>query len=234
MASLSQPDLGGDAAAVAISATIESFIESAAAAFETDRDASRRFLLQACALLRAKRAAHDPREGPFEQAPTRGGLAPWQVDRVIAHVDAHMASTIQAKDLAALINMSKGQFFRAFKVSVGMPPLQYIARRRIERARELMKTTSEPLCQIAIACGLYDQSHFCRVFRRLVGQSPRAWRQANARGPSPLRSVGQGPLALRASEFTHSNSHLHIVRRPERGEPRAAAFGGERLARSSV
>ena len=225
MASLSQPDLA-DAATGPISATIESFIESAAAAFETDRDASRRFLLQACALLRAKRAAHDPRRGPFEQGPTRGGLAPWQVDRVIAHVDAHMASTIQAKDLAALINMSKGQFFRAFKVSVGIPPLQYIARRRIERAREMMKTTSEPLCQIAIACGLYDQSHFCRVFRRLVGQSPRAWRQANAMGPLPLRSVGQGAVASRAGEFTHSNSHLHLVRLPERGERHGAAFGG--------
>jgi AraC-like DNA-binding protein len=79
--------------------------------------------------------------------------------------------------------MSKGQFFRAFKVSVGLPPLQYIARRRIERAREMMNTTTEPLSQIAIACGLYDQSHFCRIFRRIVGQSPGQWQRANARDP---------------------------------------------------
>jgi AraC family transcriptional regulator len=196
MSSLPQPN-PAEAIALPISATIESFIESAAAAFETDHEASRRFLLQACALLRAKRAAYEACAGPCEQTLQRGGLAPWQVDRVIAHIDAHLAASIQAKDLAALIDMSKGQFFRAFKVSVGMPPLQYVARRRIERARELMRATTEPLCQIAIACGLYDQSHFCRVFRRIVGQSPRVWRRANAKG----------------SSHAHSNVHFLSVRR---------------------
>ena len=40
-----------------------------------------------------------------------------------------------------------------------------------------MLTTDEPLSQIALACGLCDQSHFTRVFRRIVGESPNAWRR---------------------------------------------------------
>jgi transcriptional regulator GlxA family with amidase domain len=184
MTSFSQPGLD-DGSGVPISATICSLIESAAASFDTDRDASRELMLRACALLRARRSAHRRCPMPFEPVLMRGGLAPWQLNRVIAYIDAHLPMTIQGKELAALIHISAGQFFRAFKVSVGIPPFQYIAQRRIELARDMMRTTSEPLCQIAIACGLCDQSHFCRVFRRIVGQSPNTWRRANADSPQP-------------------------------------------------
>jgi len=61
-----------------------------------------------------------------------------------------------------------------------------VAQRRVELARKLMRTTSDPLSHIAIQCGLCDQSHLCRLFRRLVGQSPHAWRRANAGGPREL------------------------------------------------
>jgi AraC-like DNA-binding protein len=41
----------------------------------------------------------------------------------------------------------------------------------------MMSTTQEPLSQIAIACGLCDQAHLCKVFRRMIGMSPSAWRR---------------------------------------------------------
>ena len=70
--------------------------------------------------------------------------------------------------------------FRAFKVSVGTAPFQYITGRRVELACLMMKTTHESLSQIAIACGLCDQSHLCRVFRRTLGMSPAVWRRVSA------------------------------------------------------
>jgi len=172
--------------AAAVPVTIASLIESAAASFEVDRDACRQFLLRASALLRAGRAVQERRGRPPETHRSPGRLAQWQVNRVIAYIEANLAAAIQAKDLAALVNLSTSHFFRGFKASTGMTPFEYVAQRRVELARKLMHTTSDPLSHIAIQCGLCDQSHLCRLFRRLVGQSPHAWRRANAGGPRDL------------------------------------------------
>ena len=172
--------------AAAVPVTVASLVESAAASFEVDRDACRQFLLRASALLRAGRAVQERRGRPAETHRSLGRLAQWQVNRVIAYIEANLAAAIQAKDLAALVNLSTSHFFRGFKASTGMTPFGYVAQRRVELARKLMHTTSDPLSHIAIQCGLCDQSHLCRLFRRLVGQSPHAWRRANAGGPRDL------------------------------------------------
>jgi AraC-like DNA-binding protein len=67
---------------------------------------------------------------------------------------------------------------RAFKESFGCAPHAFLIRRRMERAQGLMLTTDEALGQIALACGLADQSHLTRLFQKWVGESPAAWRRA--------------------------------------------------------
>jgi len=60
-----------------------------------------------------------------------------------------------------------------------------------------MRTTSEPLARIALDCGLCDQSHLTRQFRRLVGMTPRAWRREQARlapAPDSLHRASRAPL----------------------------------------
>jgi AraC family transcriptional regulator len=163
-------------------AAISTLIEGAVAAFDADRDTSRRYLLRASALLRAKWVAPAARQRDGERRPG-GGFAAWQLNRVVDHIETHLTEKLTGSELAQLIDVSVGQLFRAFKVSVGVPPFHYIARRRVELACRIMRTTDEPLSQVAIACGLCDQSHFCRVFRRATGLSPAAWRRANAIDP---------------------------------------------------
>ena len=109
---------------------------------------------------------------------TRGGLAPWQVRRVTDHIEEHLSSTIRLQDLAGIARLSHSHFCRAFKESLGHPAHAYVMRRRVHRAQGLMLTTTEPLSQIAALCGMADQAHFCKLFRRLVGESPNAWRRA--------------------------------------------------------
>ncbi len=99
------------------------------------------------------------------------------------YIEQHLSDKITGRQLAGVIDISVGQLFRAFKASMGVPPFHYITSRRIEFACTLIETTNEPLSQIALASGLCDQAHLCRVFRRKMGITPAAWRHANGNGP---------------------------------------------------
>jgi AraC-like DNA-binding protein len=107
----------------------------------------------------------------------RGGFAAWQSRRLAAHVDANLAGKIVIKDLAASLGISVGHFCRAFKRTFGMPARIWIRHRRIELAQGFMLTTGASLSEIALSCGMSDQSHFSRSFRRIVGEAPSSWRQ---------------------------------------------------------
>lgn len=129
-------------------------------------------LERAAALLRTVQPRRRPAAEP------KGGLAPWQIRKVSAHIEANLGQPLRSGDLARLVRLSPGHFSRTFRSSFGCSPLQYVMRRRVERAQRLMLSTDTPLAQIALDCGLADQAHFSRVFRKVVGVSPRAWRRA--------------------------------------------------------
>jgi AraC-like DNA-binding protein len=118
---------------------------------------------------------------------TRGGLASWQAKLVVAYIETNLANTIRAQDLAEVTNLSTSHFLIAFKSFVGVPQTQYINQRRVQCALEMMRNTHEHLSRIGAACGLSDQSSFCRVFRRIVGQSPNEWRRENSNAPATDR-----------------------------------------------
>lgn len=111
---------------------------------------------------------------------TLKGLAPWQLRKVLAHIEANLGVSIRNKDLASLARLSTFHFNVSFRGSVGNSPHQYIIRRRMERAQELMLSTEKALSAIAAECGLADQAHFTRLFRRFAGESPASWRRAHA------------------------------------------------------
>jgi AraC family transcriptional regulator len=158
-----------------IPAAIPGLIDAAVAVLDADRDTSRRYLLRASAILRVKPRRMDAESTRSE---SRGGLLAWQLNRIIDYIEMHLADKIAIKVLADLVKVSASQLFRAFKISVGVTPFQYIARRRVELACTLIRTTGEPLSQVAVACGLCDQAHLCKVFHRTIGMSPSAWRRA--------------------------------------------------------
>jgi AraC family transcriptional regulator len=108
----------------------------------------------------------------------RGGLASWQIAKVTTYLEANIGVSIQIADLAQAVRVSPSHFCHAFKESFGISPHAYLMRRRVERAQGLMLATHAPLSQIAADCGLTDQAHFTRMFRRFVGESPGAWRRA--------------------------------------------------------
>jgi AraC family transcriptional regulator len=110
----------------------------------------------------------------------RGGLAPWQARKLTTYIETHLDSAIDSVTLAGLVKLSTSHFCRAFRDTFNDTPHTYVMRRRIEQAQGLMLQTNVSLAQIATECGLVDQAHLSKSFRRFVGESPGAWRRARA------------------------------------------------------
>jgi AraC family transcriptional regulator len=160
------------------SEALSKLISVAAATLNSDRATARACIERAAELLSV---SDEARPAPAAAA-IRGGLAPWRQRNVDAYVAANIGSTIRVGDLARVARLSVGHFFRAFRESFGEPPLAHITRQRIERAQSLMLSSRASLSQIAFDCGMCDQAHFTRVFRRIVGLNPGVWRrQSSAR-----------------------------------------------------
>ncbi len=107
----------------------------------------------------------------------RPGLAPWQLRRAYAFIEAHLDGDPSIAELAQECRLSASHFARAFRQATGLPPHRWLTRRRVERAKELLADGTTPLAEVALACGFVDQSHLNRVFVRAEGHSPGKWRR---------------------------------------------------------
>lgn len=124
----------------------------------------------------------DPRARMVPARAPRGALAPWQEQRIAAHIRENLGASLRGSELAATVQLSSSYFIRAFKVSFGIPPVEYITRLRVLRAQGLMLSTDNSLAEVALTCGWSDQSHFSRRFQRVVGVSPGVWRRQHRFG----------------------------------------------------
>jgi len=110
--------------------------------------------------------------------PVRGGLAPWQVRRAKEILCANLDGSVPLKEVARECRLSVSQFSRAFRRTMGVAPHKWLLTRRVEVAKDRLRDNLLSLPDVALACGFADQSHLTRVFTRIVGLSPGAWRRA--------------------------------------------------------
>jgi AraC family transcriptional regulator len=103
-------------------------------------------------------------------------LPAWRLKRAIEYIEVNLAGPVTLAELAASVGVSRMHFAAQFKAATGVPPHEYLLRRRIERAQELLTRSREPLADVAVQVGFSSQSHFTTVFKRFAGQPPRAWR----------------------------------------------------------
>lgn len=96
-------------------------------------------------------------------------------------IDAHASEPIDLHALAARAALSPYHFLRIFSSSLGVTPHQYLVRRRLCRAAQLLTEEDRPITDVAFETGFSDLSNFVRSFHRAAGVSPRGYRRA-ARG----------------------------------------------------
>lgn len=109
-----------------------------------------------------------------------GGLAPWQCKRARDLMLDDLAHCPSLSAVASACGLSNRQFHRAFKASNGLSPHRWLLGARVDRAREMLEKSAASIAEVAHACGFADQSHLTRVFQKLVGAAPGAWRRAKA------------------------------------------------------
>ena len=107
----------------------------------------------------------------------KGGMPTVRLNRVVDFMRQNYASEIRLVELAHLAGMSPHYFCELFKKSTGLSPHQYSLRCRINRAKVFLRSPQSTVSRVAKATGFADQSHFTKVFRRIVGVTPTQFRQ---------------------------------------------------------
>jgi AraC-like DNA-binding protein len=156
-------------------------LRTAATELRHDPGEARSYLQRAISLIDAE---CNPRARAVSRP--KGGLAGWQARMVRTYINENIGALIRTSQLASLATLSVSHFSRAFKQTFGETPSTYIARRRVDLARHLLLSGDKQLSDIALDCGLCDQSHLSRVFKRFVGTSPLQWRRRVFHGSEPL------------------------------------------------
>ena len=111
----------------------------------------------------------------------RGGLAPARLRRVVELVHEKIEDEVTLDELAESAGLSPAHFSQMFRKSTGESPHQFVLRRRIERAKEMLRAAEARVLDVAVACGFKTQQHFARVFRKLCGASPTEYRHEFSR-----------------------------------------------------
>ena len=132
---------------------------------------------QAARCMTAARALLQSERPPRTTTRTLTSRAPWRLTRVVQFIEANLSQTIHVEDLASRARLSTSHFSTAFRRATGECPFAFVRRRRIERAQRLILLTDRSLADIALECGLADQAHLTKLFRRMVGMNPGAWRR---------------------------------------------------------
>ena len=104
-------------------------------------------------------------------------LPKWRLMQVLRYIETNIGEPITLANLAATAGLSRMYFAKQFRTATGIRPHDFVLRKRIERAQQLLAATSDPLVDIALSVGFQTQAHFTTVFKKVVGSTPYQWRR---------------------------------------------------------
>lgn len=107
---------------------------------------------------------------------TLQALAPARLRRVLDFIESELSEPISLQALAGVAGVSRFHFSRAFRETMSQPPLAYVAQRRVEAAKRLLRETELPLGGVARQSGFGSPSHLAVRFRRHTGMTPSQYR----------------------------------------------------------
>ena len=121
-------------------------------------------------------------------------LSDRRLRQVFDYIEDNISENISLGDLAAVIGLSVSHFKVLFREAVGISPHQYLIRRRVERAKNLLGEGKLTICQIATESGFAHQSHLAHHMHRLMGVAPKALQKQSEDRLAPDSTQPQWPI----------------------------------------
>jgi AraC family transcriptional regulator len=109
-------------------------------------------------------------------APDTAAVGRARFKPVLDHIEDTLENDTSLADLAALTGLSVSHFSHAFNSAYGVAPHRYILRRRIDKAKGLLRTSNQTVAAISAHVGFSSQSRFAQIFSRYTGLTPSAYR----------------------------------------------------------
>jgi AraC family transcriptional regulator len=107
-------------------------------------------------------------------------ISGWKMRRLLEFIEENLDGDLSLEAMAAEVQVSPLYLARAFKSAVGQSPHQYVLKRRLERAKDLLRNSDRPIVDVALSSGFSSQSHLSNWFLRQVGVSPAAYRRQSS------------------------------------------------------
>lgn len=114
---------------------------------------------------------------PANDRPRIAPLPKWRLKRAMDYIEENLSETVSLAEMAASAGLTRMHFAAQFRAATGLPPHEYLLRRRIETAQEMLARSQTPVVEVALQVGFQTQAHFTTVFKRFSGFPPHAWRQ---------------------------------------------------------
>ncbi|MFH1378140.1 MAG: AraC family transcriptional regulator [Planctomycetota bacterium] len=113
---------------------------------------------------------------------------PRALQTLIEELEKRLAEPLSVDDIAGIVGLSASHLHALFRDQLGATPHQYLTERRIQRARQRLATTHEPVKRIAIDCGFQSLENFYRCFKRATTMTPARYRDIHSARPAPFRT----------------------------------------------
>ena len=93
------------------------------------------------------------------------------------YIEEHLAEDISIEDLCLKLNVGRTRLYEIFRNEPTAGISKYILRRKMHRAKKLLKTTDLPISEISNSVGFSDYNYFSKVYKKTYGKSPRHYRK---------------------------------------------------------
>jgi AraC-like DNA-binding protein len=108
-----------------------------------------------------------------------GSLRDFYIQKSLSFIERRYQDEIGIEDIAEFCNLDRSYMGKVFRSELNTSPQDFLIRFRINKSCELMKTTDRTIGEISVMVGYPNQFNFSRAFKRIMGASPREWRNEN-------------------------------------------------------